>query len=51
MNDMLLISILDWHLNSEELSRGGSIIFVSVVTPPPLQCFIGEYILDHGNHF
>ena len=32
---LLLIFILDWDLNSEELSRGGLILFVSIVAPPP----------------
>ena len=44
----LLIFTLGRDLNSDELSRGGSILFVSVVTPPSLTKINEEHIRYHG---
>ena len=47
---LCLIVMLGRDLNSYELSRGGSILFVSVVTPPPLQKISEDYIRYRANH-
>ena len=42
--------MLDRDLNSDELRRGGLILFVSVVTPPPLQKISEDYIQHRGKY-
>ena len=48
---LLLIFTLSKDLNSDKLSRGGSILFVLVVTPPLLQNISEEHIRYRGKNF
>ena len=43
--------MLDRDLNSDELSRGGLILFVSVVTSPPLKKIKEYYIRHRGKYY